>query len=213
MSRPTASDMTRAFSEGGLPGVKVFYQGEGRYLVGEIPGWDYVRHEDDFIDPDFRSIEPGCFVVMGNADEGHLWSEVCNTMRDVVLLAHKHLRENLTKAIDLMAEARASEDALHGHPPEKAGVPVTPVLIAWIESQEFMPDDMKRDVTAGILERSAAGYLKYEQVLMSDDGQDSVLEARQELLDFLQYVMAARMKGQPVASLKPLVALAKEILH
>jgi hypothetical protein len=213
MGRPTADEFTRAFAEGGLPGIHVTYRGEGRFLISDMPTWDFVRHEDDFVDPDFRSITPGCFVVYGDCDKGHTWTEICDTMQDVVQLAHRRLRDGIQEALDALAEARLSPDAVPGAAPVNLGVPVTPVLTAWVDAQEFMPDAMKREVTAGILERSAAGALKYNQVLMSGDGQDSVREARQELLDFLQYAMAARMKGQNLESLRGLVALAKEILH
>lgn len=94
--------------------------------------------------------------------------------------------------------------------PEKLPVPhgtvVTPLLIKWVESQ---PIDGVRvhQIVADILARDAYGRRKYGQPLMSEDGRDHVNDARQEILDALQYIQAARIQRLDVRELLPLLRL------
>jgi hypothetical protein len=84
-------------------------------------------------------------------------------------------------------------------------------LVAWIQAQG-LDEQTKREVIAGIEERSAFGAEKYGQVLMSLDGRDSVNDAVQELIDALQYLQAARMKGQGLDTIKPYVSLLTQLV-
>lgn len=100
--------------------------------------------------------------------------------------------------------------------PEKLPVPhgtvVTPHLIKWIESQPISGVRVHQ-IVADILARDAYGRRKYGQQLMSEDGRDHVNDARQEILDALQYIQAARIQGSDVRELLPLLRLVTRMIE
>lgn len=100
--------------------------------------------------------------------------------------------------------------------PEKLPVPhgtvVTPHLIKWIESQPISGVRVHQ-IVADILARDAYGRRKYGQPLMSEDGRDHVNDARQEILDALQYIQAARIQGSDVRELLPLLRLVTRMIE
>lgn len=91
--------------------------------------------------------------------------------------------------------------------PRPHGVEVTPRLIQWLGRQPIDARERER-IVADILARDAYGRRKYGQPLMSEDGRDHANDARQEILDCLQYLMAASIQGQDTAELVPLLRLA-----
>lgn len=100
--------------------------------------------------------------------------------------------------------------------PEKMPVPhgtvVTPHLIKWIESQPISGTRVHQ-IVADILARDAYGRRKYGQPLMSEDGRDHVNDARQEILDALQYIQAARLQKLDVRELLPLLRLVVRMIE
>lgn len=68
-------------------------------------------------------------------------------------------------------------------PPKVAGIPVTPNLIEWLKSF----DDSKYVIDL-INQRYMFGLEKYGQCLMSEDGRNTIEDARQEAGDLLQYL-------------------------
>ena len=119
--------------------------------------------------------------------------------------------ERVQEARAQLVGARRSSASRPEPAPENAGEPVTPALVAWIQAQG-LDEGTKRSVIAGVEERSAFGAEKYGQVLMSRDGRDSVNDAAQELIDCLQYIQAARRKGQDLEPIKPLIALLTQLV-
>lgn len=205
MARPTAKAFTQAFIDLGLPGIQVdyheLYTGESYYNVN-IPGWDGVGFYDDDYDPESRH-----FKVWSDPESPcRPRTRICHTMRDVARLAYEDLLGDCARARETLTNARKSLDSTPEKSPVKAGEPVTPALIEWLRGQSLHECELL-PIIAGIEERSAEGLEKYGQVLMSGDGRDSVNDARQELLDFLQYAQAAKMKGQSLTSLTGLVDL------
>jgi len=89
--------------------------------------------------------------------------------------------------------------------PVAKGVPVTPELLAWLEQGKHLKGAL--ELSALVRERDAFGRAKYGQPLMSEDGRNTLEDARQELGDLAQYLYKARMTGADTSSLLPLIAL------
>ncbi len=94
--------------------------------------------------------------------------------------------------------------------PKNEGVPITPLLIRWVDqlsSDTLGPplNDVKADTIALIRARDNFGYNKYTQHLMSQDGRNSVEDARQELGDLLQYLFKAKHNGEDISSVVQLL--------
>lgn len=209
MSRPSAREFKKAFEDGGLKGISVFYReadnGKGSY---EISGWEWVEYVDEDFDVQTREVFPPHFVGVLN---GAPVPEHYGTMGDIVAATYQDLIGRVRAAKADLVNARGSSTSLPEPSPKDAGEPVTPALVAWIQAQG-LDEQTKREVIAGIEERSAFGAEKYGQVLMSLDGRDSVNDAVQELIDALQYIQAARMKGQSLDRLKPLLSLLTQLV-
>lgn len=87
--------------------------------------------------------------------------------------------------------------------PVSRGVPVTPALLAWLETLAHVKG--APELSALVRERDAFGRAKYGQPLMSDDGRNTVEDARQELGDLAQYLFKARMQGVDWDELRALI--------
>ncbi|NDJ14089.1 MAG: hypothetical protein EBY17_23330 [Acidobacteriia bacterium] len=214
MTRPTAKEFAQAFADIGLPGVRVGYHEtstEEPYYETDIPGWLAIAFHDDEFDPQTREIRGSYFRINGDPEyPGRSWTRICHSMRDVATMAYEDLLSDCAGARESLMRARKSLDSTPEKAPVKLGEPVTPALIVWLRGQG-LPNSELLPIIAGIEERSAAGLEKYDQVLMSGDGRDSVNDARQELLDFLQYAQAAKMKNRSLAPLESLVNLVLSI--
>lgn len=79
-------------------------------------------------------------------------------------------------------------------PPIKSGVEVTPLLIEWLSSQTADSSP----IIALIEARRLYGLSKYGQSLMTEDGRDTMEDARQEAADLLQYIYKAKLQGAPI---------------
>lgn len=75
-------------------------------------------------------------------------------------------------------------------PPVRRGVEVTPLIINWLE-KDGAPDHVKELISA---------RHQYGQGLMSDDGRDTMEEARQEAGDLLQYLFKAIVRPERIPS-------------
>ena len=203
MNRPSARDFKKVFETAGLHGISVFYReadnGKGSY---EISGWEWVEHVHE------EEVFPDHFI---GVLDGAPMPEHYGTMEEIVSATYERLIERVQEARAQLVGARRSSASTPEPAPENAGEPVTPALVAWIQAQG-LDEGTKRSVIAGVEERSAFGAEKYGQVLMSRDGRDSVNDAAQELIDALQYIQAARMKGQNLDAIKTLVALLTQLV-
>lgn len=101
----------------------------------------------------------------------------------------------------VLAEASVPEP-----PPVNRGVPVTPLLLAWLEQRADTAE-----LRALVLQRDAFGRAKYGQPLMSDDGRDSLEDARQELGDLAQYIFKARMHGVDVSEVRRMLDVVAQL--
>ena len=209
MNRPSARDFKKAFEASGLHGISVFYReadnGKGSY---EISGWEWVEHVPEEFDLTTSEVFPDHFI---GVLDGAPMPEHYGTMEEIVSATYERLIERVQEARAQLVGARRSSASTPEPAPENAGEPVTPALVTWIQAQG-LDEGTKRSVIAGVEERSAFGAEKYGQVLMSRDGRDSVNDAAQELIDALQYIQAARMKGQNLDAVKPLVALLTQLV-
>jgi hypothetical protein len=61
-----------------------------------------------------------------------------------------------------------------------------------------------RSVKYMLQERKAFGLEKYDTVLRSHNGRDSICDGAQELLDAIVYITQARLEDRPVLDLLPL---------
>ena len=209
MTRPSARDFKKVFETAGLHGISVFYReadnGKGSY---EISGWEWVEHVPEEFDLTTSEVFPDHFI---GVLDGAPMPEHYGTMEEIVSATYERLIERVQETRAQLVGARRSSASRPEPAPENAGEPVTPALVAWIQAQG-LDEGTKRSVIAGVEERSAFGAEKYGQVLMSRDGRDSVNDAAQELIDALQYIQAARMKGQNLDAVKPLVALLTQLV-
>lgn len=80
-------------------------------------------------------------------------------------------------------------------PPLREGVEVTPLLLEWLERV-----NMNEKVIHLIKERHLYGLNKYGQGLMTEDGRNTLEDARQEAGDLLQYLFKARLQKTSFSS-------------
>ncbi len=80
-------------------------------------------------------------------------------------------------------------------PPVARGESVTPKLLAWIASNERFDADTKAALKSLVEQRHAYGMAKYGQPLMTLDGRNTSIDAKQEAGDLLQYVFKACLTG------------------
>lgn len=73
--------------------------------------------------------------------------------------------------------------------PKRQGIEVTPLLIQWLEKM-----NMDDHVVKLIKERHLYGLEKYGQGLMTEDGRNTLEDAKQEAGDLLQYLFKARLQ-------------------
>ena len=103
-------------------------------------------------------------------------------------------------------------------PPKNIGQCVPEKLKEWIQQTHF-PDDLKLKLIKLIDQRDKYGFQKYGQHLMTQDGRDSVEDARQEAGDLLQYLYKAIMNGEdtsPIEDIAPflyLMLIKKKCIH
>lgn len=76
--------------------------------------------------------------------------------------------------------------------PVNRGVEVTPLLLKWLKDHGYS-DKLVKLIEA----RRLYGIAKYGQGLMSDDGRDTMEDARQEAADLLQYLTKALYQIRP----------------
>ena len=81
--------------------------------------------------------------------------------------------------------------------PHAQGQVVPDLLCLWLEYIDAPPETLQL-----IRERDRFGRQKYGQPLMTDDGRDTIEDARQELGDLIQYVFKARLRGQDVEPIR-----------
>jgi hypothetical protein len=81
-------------------------------------------------------------------------------------------------------------------PPLNKGIPVTTELLKWLEEGGY-----KRSIDL-IIERDTYGIKKYGQRLMTQDGRNSIEDARQELGDAMQYIYKAKLNDEDTSCLE-----------
>jgi hypothetical protein len=84
-------------------------------------------------------------------------------------------------------------------PPIRRGEAVPPVFQKWARENGFP------EAEALSVSRAAFGEAKYGQPLLTQDGRDSVEDAKDEVGDFFHYLQKALMNGEDVQELFPLV--------
>jgi hypothetical protein len=92
-------------------------------------------------------------------------------------------------------------------PPVPKGDPVTPLLVDWLihSFAGTLSAEQIVDINEKLIERYHFGLQKYGQPLMTKDGRDEVVDAREEALDMLQYVYKAKLNGRYEEARKELV--------
>lgn len=80
--------------------------------------------------------------------------------------------------------------------PKQQGIPVTPLVLRWLDDYGKRADIDVKEVKALIQARDAFGRKKYSQPLLTADGRDGIEDARQELGDAIQYLVKARYNGK-----------------
>lgn len=84
-------------------------------------------------------------------------------------------------------------------PPVPKGEAVPPVFQAWAARNGFPEaEELSRD-------RATFGEAKYGQPLMTEDGRDSIEDAKDELGDFCHYLQKAIMNGEDIRKLAPIL--------
>lgn len=97
-------------------------------------------------------------------------------------------------------------------PPKNEGRCVPEELKEWIRQSDFA-DDHKRNIIELIDQRNAYGLQKYGQPLMSQDGRNTVEDARQEAGDLLQYIYKAIMNGEDLSPIKEIMPFLYTLLY
>lgn len=82
-------------------------------------------------------------------------------------------------------------------PPRAEGEPIPELLVEWLEEKVENPGTIVEDIRA----RAEFGFKKYGQYLMSDDGRDTINDARQEAIDLLKYMYKAKLRGEDLKNL------------
>lgn len=75
--------------------------------------------------------------------------------------------------------------------PQKGGLEVTPSLLEWLQINKA-----SNDTLALIQARHQYGLEKYGQCLMTEDGRNTMEDARQEAGDLLQYLYKALLREE-----------------
>lgn len=88
-------------------------------------------------------------------------------------------------------------------PPRAEGAPIPELLVEWIEEHIEKSGTVVEDVQA----RAEFGFKKYGQYLMSDDGRDTINDARQEAIDLLKYMYKAKIRGEDVSKLSDVLSI------
>jgi hypothetical protein len=96
-------------------------------------------------------------------------------------------------------------------PPKTEGVPVTPELFKWLDALTIDETDRTK-IKEVINQRCEYGLKKYNQVLMTKDGRDDVIDAMQEMGDLLQYSYKAKLNGR-LPELKEVLVPFIEVLY
>ena len=105
-----------------------------------------------------------------------------------------------------LARSEGGTASIPEPPPLRLGEPVTPPLLAWIESRgraeaHRIPPEHTQAALELVRARDTFGRAKYGQGLLTGDGRNTVEDARQELGDFLQYLYKAHLNGEDLAPL------------
>jgi len=88
-------------------------------------------------------------------------------------------------------------------PPINKGEEIPHLLNLWL-SQNVKPRKAMINICKLIEQRKLYGIGKYGQPLMSEDGRDSLEDARQELADALQYTFKSKLHGDDVSDIRQL---------
>ena len=94
--------------------------------------------------------------------------------------------------------------------PLNHGKDIPQLLIAWISSN--FTQTIKDDAINLIHERDNYGYKKYGQHLMSEDGRNTIEDARQELGDLLQYVFKAKINNEDISKIRDLLPILNKLI-
>ena len=93
--------------------------------------------------------------------------------------------------------------------PRNAGREVTPILLDHINrlgQEGELSLHQVEELCSLVKERDAYGRVKYGQPLMTEDGRDDIEDARQEIGDFIQYVVKASANGKDLSAISSLLA-------
>jgi hypothetical protein len=98
--------------------------------------------------------------------------------------------------------------------PKPKGEIVPDKLIEWL--QDNIPRRTyiinTNDMIDLIKERDEFGRKKYGQPLMSQDGRNTIEDARQELGDLMQYIYKAKLNGEDLSSIRNLFPILEFLL-
>jgi len=93
-------------------------------------------------------------------------------------------------------------------PPKNEGINIPSVLITWLKFRSGSEDAVKL-----IESRDRYGLEKYGQHLMSKDGRNDIIDAKQELGDLMQYVMKAKINKKNLSEIRKLSKFYIELLY
>lgn len=99
--------------------------------------------------------------------------------------------------------------------PVMRGEPVSPKLMRWISLADQLSEKERAEAIKLISERCKKGLAEYGQPLMSEDGRDTIRDAREEAADLLQYIYKACMRGEKkrlIEEVGPLLRLIEALL-
>lgn len=119
--------------------------------------------------------------------------------------------------MDVAKTAQATRAASKPEPaPIRGGVDIYPLAVAAVKALEDQKSagegDAIRDMLRLLSERHEFGVRKYGQTLMSHDGRDAIVDAEQELGDFVQYFVKARYLGLDIGKLKQLLQVVNALV-
>ena len=102
--------------------------------------------------------------------------------------------------------------------PKPDGKQVTPLLVDWLLHEMCGTVSAKKivEMNAQLMERYDFGMKKYGQPLMTGDGRNEVVDAREEALDMLQYTYKAILNGrgrEVQAEMAPYIAALCKMLN
>lgn len=96
--------------------------------------------------------------------------------------------------------------------PKNKGIYVTKSLIEWIKNNNF-DQKISKDTIQLLQERDNFGFEKYGQHLRSDDGRNTIEDARQEIGDLLQYVYKAKLNNENLDKIRSTFYVLLELLE